>query len=395
MPNSTGSTQDIGLRLELQAQPRIILLYTMKIAYYMPFKPMGHHNPSGDLIIGTEIYDYLKQQGAEIHLISRFRCRWLYLKPYLWPVMVFELFKVLYLCRKNPPDIWLTYHSYYKAPDILGSLCCMILGIPYTIFQGIYSTKRRRSLKTIAGFYLNRFALQQAAYIFSNKKSDTINLKRIMPVDRVHYIPPGLQPQEFGFNREARQRIRRELQAGKRVIIMSAAMFRPGVKTDGILKVISYCQTLLERGCDILLILAGDGSNRGLIENAAMQALGEKVVFLGKVDRTMLPDYYSAADIFAFPGIDESLGMVYLEAQACSLPVVAFSDWGAKEAVLHDETGFLSPAAAEIQFIDNLQNLIEDDKLRTKMGQAATVYVREKHNVLRNYGQMWQRLRQL
>jgi len=356
VPNSTGSTQDIGLRLELQAQPRIILLYTMKIAYYMPFKPMGHHNPSGDLIIGTEIYDYLKQQGAEIHLISRFRCRWLYLKPYLWPVMVFELFKVLYLCRKNPPDIWLTYHSYYKAPDILGSLCCMILGIPYTIFQGIYSTKRRRSLKTIAGFYLNRFALQQAAYIFSNKKSDTINLKRIMPVDRVHYIPPGLQPQEFGFNREARQRIRRELQAGKRVIIMSAAMFRPGVKTDG---------------------------------------LGEKVVFLGKVDRTMLPDYYSAADIFAFPGIDESLGMVYLEAQACSLPVVAFSDWGAKEAVLHDETGFLSPAAAEIQFIDNLQNLIEDDKLRTKMGQAATVYVREKHNVLRNYGQMWQRLRQL
>lgn len=367
----------------------------MKIAYYMPFKPMGHHNPSGDLIIGTEIYDFLKRQGAEITLISKFRCRWLYLKPYLWPVLLLELLRVLYVCKKNRPDIWLTYHSYYKAPDVLGSICCWILGIPYVIFQGIYSTKRRRSAKTVAGFYLNRFALQQANCLFTNKRSDQANLERIVPADRIHYIPPGLHPQDFLFSSGARERIRRELHVSGQVVVMTAAMFRPGVKTEGLQKIISSCQQLVERGCNILLILAGDGSNRQLIENIAGKALAKKAIFLGRIERTALPDYYSAADIFAFPGIEESLGMVYLEAQACRLPVVAYADWGAKAAVMDQETGLLSPAAEQTRFTDNLQRLVNDTELRRRMGLAATAHVREKHNIQNNYGIVWEHLKHL
>ncbi|MFN2354157.1 MAG: glycosyltransferase family 1 protein, partial [Desulfopila sp.] len=194
--------------------------------------------PSGDLVIGSELFDYLAKSGVEIHLVSRFRCRWIFLKPHLWPLLLVELFRVVWACHRARPDIWLTYHSYYKAPDIIGPLCCRLLHIPYVIFQGIYSTKRRRKLKTRAGFYLNRLALQQACTVFTNKKSDYANLVRLLPTERVVYIPPGLHPEDFYFDEEQRRRIRAKLGVEDRVVVMTAAMFRPGVKTRGICMVI-------------------------------------------------------------------------------------------------------------------------------------------------------------
>ena len=88
--------------------------------------------------------------------------------------------------------------------------------------------------------------------------------------------------------------------------------------------------------------MAAAGSN---LKNKRLSFLPNRALFLGKIPRPELYQYYSAADIFAFPGIEESLGMVYLEAQSCNLPVVAYQDWGGREAVVHGQTGLLSPAA--------------------------------------------------
>ncbi len=367
----------------------------MKILYYMPFKPLGHANPSGDLIIGTELFDFLREKGTSIKLASRFRCRWIYLKPHLWPLLFAELLRVMWACRKQKPDIWLTYHSYYKAPDILGLLCCRLLGIPYVIFQGIYSTKRRRRIKTKVGFYLNRMALQHAACVFTNKKPDHKNLARLLPAEKIIYIPPGLHPQDFCFEADSRRKIRDRLGAGERAVIMTAAMFRPGVKTRGICQVISSCRLLLEKGCDLLLIIAGDGIKKETIQKRVKIELGDHGILLGKLPRHSMKEYYSAADIFAFPGIEESLGMVFLEAQSCGLPVVACSDWGAGEAVADRETGFLSSAEDEKLFVAHLEKLLGDDKLRQGMGEAAAEHVRKYHDINKNYGMVHRHLQKI
>jgi glycosyltransferase involved in cell wall biosynthesis len=366
----------------------------MKILYYMPFKPLGHNNPSGDLIIGTELFDFLENKGAQIELASKFRCRWIYLKPYLWPLLFIETFRVLWVCLTKKPDLWLTYHSYYKAPDVIGPFCCRVLGIPYVIFQGIYSTKRRKKMKTWLGFYLNRMALRSAACVFANKKPDYTNLTRLLSHEKIRYIPPGINPEEFRFNENARQTKRAELGAGERVVVMTAAMFRPGVKTQGIFQVISSCRQLKEKGHDLLLIIAGDGSQKESIQKKAISELVDNAVFLGKLPRQHMKDYYSAADVFAFPGIEESLGMVFLEAQACGLPVVACQDWGAKEAVLGGETGFLSKAADTPLFTNNIEKLITDEGLRKKMGKAASEHVRRHHDLAANYDIVHQQLRE-
>ena len=62
----------------------------MKILFYAPFKPLGHPHPSGDLITAKGIYNYLENQGHELVVASRLRCRWIYWKPWLWPRLIFE-----------------------------------------------------------------------------------------------------------------------------------------------------------------------------------------------------------------------------------------------------------------------------------------------------------------
>lgn len=368
---------------------------SMKIAFYMPFKPLGHKNPSGDLIIGTELYQFLGANSEKIRLVSTFRCRWIYLKPYLWPMLVIEILKVIRYCRKMQPNIWVSYHTYYKAPDIIGPLCCWLLNIPYVVFQGIYSTKRRKKIKTMPGFYLNRAALKLTQCVFTNKRRDEKNLRRLLHPCKIMYIPPGIHCGKFRFVKDSRKKLRKRWQVENRVVVITTAMFRPGVKTDGIIKVINSCRDLKEQGSDIFLIFIGDGRNRQMLETLAKEELGESVMFSGRVARNEMRKYYSGADIFAFPGIEESLGMVYLEAQSCGLPVVAFKDWGASEAVVDGQTGLLAYAEKEEQFTINIQRLVADPVLRKKMGKEAVIHVGTNHDLEKNYSLVRQRLQQI
>ena len=364
----------------------------MKIAYYMPFKPMGHDNPSGDLVTGSELYNHLAAKGHALDLASRLRCRWIYYKPLALLHLLREKNRILRDYRKTKPDLWVSYHSYYKAPDLLGSICSRQLGIPYVIFQGIYSTKQRRRPRTLPGFLLNRKVLQTADHIFTNKKRDLVNLKRLLPENRLSYIAPGIHPGLFEFAGDWRERLHHLWNITDETIVMTAAMMRPGVKTEGIGIVIKSCRELVQRGLPIRLIIAGDGSCRQPLEKQAAQLLPGCVHFLGKIPRSQLYQYYSAADIFAFPGIQESLGMVYLEAQSCGLPVVAYQDWGGGEAVVDGRTGLLSPAATPALFTSHIQRLTEDRPKRQKLALAAREHIRHDHDLNRNYRQLEKKL---
>jgi glycosyltransferase involved in cell wall biosynthesis len=260
--------------------------------------------------------------------------------------------------------------------------------IPYVIFQGIYSTKRRRRFKTRPGFYLNKSALLAADHVFTNKKVDLINLKRLLSDDRVTYVAPGINPEEFTFDRQARDELRRQWCPKDEPVIFSAAMFRPDVKTEGLKWVIRACGELYRQGRQFQLVIAGDGKERKTLQSLAAEQMPGRVRFVGKIPRPELYRYYSAADLFVFPGIGESLGMVFLEAQACGLPVVAFDNAGVPEAVLDGKTGILVPMYALELFVDAVQQLLTDKNLRLKMGLAAKSYVREFHDLNKNYQEL-------
>jgi phosphatidylinositol alpha-1,6-mannosyltransferase len=162
-------------------------------------------------------------------------------------------------------------------------------------------------------------------------------------------------------------------------------MFRQDVKTEGLTWVIRACGELLRQGLDLLLVIAGDGKERGRLQQLAGEQVPGRARVVGKIPRADMVRYYSAADLFVFPGIRESLGMVYLEAQSCGLPVVAFKNAGVPEAVQEGKTGLLVPMYAREPFVAAIKRLLDDEALRRQMGLAAGAYVREAHDLNRNY----------
>jgi len=284
--------------------------------------------------------------------------------------------------------LWLTYHTYYKAPDLIGPAVCRRHRVPYFIFQGVYSTKRLRSWRTRPGYFLNRQALCAATHVFTNRQEDFVNVQRLLPAGRVSLVAPGIFPEQFAHNAQARAELRRRWQAAGRAVILTAAMFRPDVKTEGLSWTIRSCGALARQGIRLLLVIAGDGKERQRLEELAAKELPDSVVFTGKIDRQAMHRLYSAADLFVFPGIRESLGMVFLEAQSCGLPVVAFRNGGIPEVVRDGETGILTEPFSLDGFTGAIRMLLTDGEQRRRMGQAAAAAIRETHDLGRNYRQV-------
>jgi glycosyltransferase involved in cell wall biosynthesis len=103
------------------------------------------------------------------------------------------------------------------------------------------------------------------------------------------------------------------------------------------------------------------------------------VRFFGRVSDDKLARLYKRADIFAMTSIDhrrsiEGFGLVYLEAAAHGLPVVAHAVGGVPEAVVDNVTGLLVPPADQPALTAAFARLIADEELRHRLGTAGRVW---------------------
>jgi phosphatidyl-myo-inositol dimannoside synthase len=131
---------------------------------------------------------------------------------------------------------------------------------------------------------------------------------------------------------------------------------------------------------DAALLIVGGGPNRSRLHRLA--AGTDHVVFTGSVPWPQLPSYFAAGDVFAMPcrtrngGLDvEGLGIVYLEASATGLPVVAGDSGGAPEAVREGETGFVVNGRDVAAVADRVARLLADPPLARRMGTAGRAWV--------------------
>lgn len=128
------------------------------------------------------------------------------------------------------------------------------------------------------------------------------------------------------------------------------------------------------------LVLVGTGPEERRLRELA-GGLGDRVVFAGALSREDMRDVLAAADVFSMPartrgaGLDvEGLGIVYLEAQACGVPVVAGDSGGAPETVRPD-TGVVVSGRDRRQLGETLVRLLDDPRRRAAMGQKGRRYV--------------------
>lgn len=136
------------------------------------------------------------------------------------------------------------------------------------------------------------------------------------------------------------------------------------------------------------LVIIGDGPDRArLRRDVAAAGLGQSVRFIGAVPRQAMVPYLQQAQVFALPvrtrlaGLNpEGLGLTFLEAAACGLPVIAGDSGGAGETLDHGTTGFLIDPDDHHMLTARLDDLLSDPARARDMGAAGRA------RVLSHYG---------
>jgi phosphatidylinositol alpha-1,6-mannosyltransferase len=130
-------------------------------------------------------------------------------------------------------------------------------------------------------------------------------------------------------------------------------------------------------------LVVGDGPLRAELEARSRTALGQSAVFTGAVSDGERDRLLGEAHVFAMPSrLDagsggEGFGIVYAEAAARGLPVVAGNVGGATDAVVHEETGLLVDPRDYQAIADALIRLLRDAELRLRFGEAGRQRARE------------------
>lgn len=181
--------------------------------------------------------------------------------------------------------------------------------------------------------YLGEFTRSAIAQAISNSAGQS--MVKIAPgIDTNHFSP-----------QDATQ-LRSELGLTNKKVIVSVGRL---VHRKGQDVLIEAMPAIIEKVPDAHLLMIGEGPYRGYLETR-VKSLGirERVTFIGRIQYADLPEYICVGDIFVMPsrsrlaGLEvEGLGIVYLEASACGLPVIAGNSGGAPDAVLDGETGLV------------------------------------------------------
>lgn len=177
---------------------------------------------------------------------------------------------------------------------------------------------------------------------------------------------------------------------GRRPVILCAARLVPRKGQDILIRALPRVRRAVP---DAMLLLVGDGPyGPALRQLATQEGVLDAVVFAGGHPHPALPAFYAAADVFAMPcrtrrrGLEvEGLGIVFLEAAASGLPVVAGDSGGAPDAVRDGETGHVVDGRSVAATADRLTRLLRDPGAARAMGERGRHWVRREWTWDRSY----------
>ena len=294
----------------------------MNIAFFAPLKPPDHPVPSGDRAFARALVQAMEIGGCTISLPSTLR---LYegagdsdAQTQLHAAATAEVDKILSMPVAGSWQAWVTYHNYYKAPDLIGPKVSQALDIPYI------QVETTRAKKRLSGPWARFAAAAEAAtdkakLVFYLTERDAEALLRDAPAgQQLVHLRPFLASTTLPD------------QSNLSGAILAVGMMRHG---DKLASYQLIADTLgLMPDLDWRLTIVGDGEARGAVETM-MSPFRDRVTFAGALTSDALAQIYGQASMLFWPGVNEAFGMVYLEAQAAGLPVVAQDRPGVRDVL--------------------------------------------------------------
>jgi phosphatidyl-myo-inositol dimannoside synthase len=196
----------------------------------------------------------------------------------------------------------------------------------------------------------------------------------------LEHLPPGVDTERFAPNEVARAEMRARYRLGERPVVVCVSRLVPRKGQDMLIRALP---SIRQRVPGAALVIVGGGPYRSNLHRLAHSfGVAQHVVFTDGVPGDELPAHHAMADVFAMPcrtrgaGLDvEGLGIVYLEASATGVPVVAGRSGGAPETVIDGETGAVVDGWDVGAIAASVSDLLADPDRAAHMGAAGRRWV--------------------
>ena len=284
-----------------------------------------------------------------------------------------QILKALAMYRKEPFDV---VHLHFPNP--LAHLASLLL--PASIKRVITwhsDIVRQKRLLAIYLPFLQSVTLRADALIAATPAhyTSSTQIPASLPAAKRHVIPYGRDFSDLALTpatemlREALKVKAKSTNASGRIIF---ALGRH-VYYKGFDVLIDAMQQV-----DAQLILGGDGPLKAELQQQAERlGISHKVIFTGSIIEADLAAYFNACDVFCLPSVEQSeaFGLVQLEAMACGKPVVCTQlNNGVNVVNQAGVTGLAVPVRDATALAEALNMLLNDDALRSKLGQQAKAH---------------------
>ena len=201
------------------------------------------------------------------------------------------------------------------------------------------------------------------------------------PAAALEYLPSGVDTDRFRPDPVARAELRGRYRLGERPTVVCLSRLVPRKGQDMLIKALP---SIRQRVDGAALVIVGGGPYLEALRTLANDCgVADHVTFTSGVPANELAAHHALADVFAMPcrtrgaGMDvEGLGIVFLEASATGVPVIAGESGGAPEAVRHNKTGLVVDGHSVDYIADAVAELLIDPDRAAAMGAAGREWVR-------------------
>lgn len=216
-----------------------------------------------------------------------------------------------------------------------------------------------------------RLALRKADLVTAPSKftADHVASDQQVTTERIRRLPWALDPQfESQAVAASRMALPGEFPQGR--VILSVGRWLATERYKGMNTLITALPRLLTRWPELELVIAGQGDDRGWLEDLAEQTgVLRHVHFLTGLNNAQLAACYAACEIFALPSSGEGFGMVYLEAMSYGKPVIGGAHGGAPEVIEDGVTGYLVPYGDAVHLATSIETLLLNPAVAQEMGR--------------------------
>jgi phosphatidylinositol alpha-1,6-mannosyltransferase len=282
--------------------------------------------------------------------------------PTWWPLVR--------VCRKFGQNAPYLIVSHVLPVGTAAWIARLMGGAPYTVIcHGLdvrlaYAYPRRA--------WLFRRVCQGAKLVVANSESTARDLRALVPGLQILVLTPGVSVRNTVTREAARMRL--GLEREDEVILAVGRL----VKRKAFNTLLEATEYLRDRE-RVKIVIVGDGPERASLEQLS-EHLKHPVQIVTEATDADVDEWYAAADVFCLPVREvkndvEGFGIVFLEAAAHGLPVVAGRSGGIDEAVLDNKTGLLVTPDDPKSLAESLRRLLDDPVLRRTMGEAGKTRV--------------------